>query len=129
MNNEMMMEFEVWGRVLPIKISYDCFEGEQITIVQKETYDQFICNKEQIFGEAFNKIKDYCMTEYSEQITDNFENIFRYVKPKDVYIKRSVTGKRIAGLLCNFKFDMEHGLAAYIEDGHVTKIGPQDIIL
>lgn len=129
MNNEMIMEFEIWGRVLPIKINYDCFEGEDITEVQRETYDQFFQNKEQVLTEAFNAIKNYCMNDYSELITDNFENIFKYVKPKELYIKRSVSGKRIAGLLCNFKFDMEHGLAVYIENGIVTKVGSQDIIL
>lgn len=129
MNNEMIMDIEVWGRVLPIKINYDCFEGEEITDVQRETYDQFLQNSEKLLGDSFNAIKNYCMAEYSEQIVDDFENIFKYVKPKELYIKRSVTGKRIAGLLCSFKFDMEHGLAVYIEEGSVSKVGPQDIIL
>ena len=129
MNNEMMMELEIWGRVLPVKISYDCFEGEEITKIQQETYIQFQDNQNAIFNEAFDKIKVYCLSQYPEQITDNFENIFRYVKPKELYIKRSITGKKIAGLLCSFKFDIEHGLVAYIEDGHVTEVGPQDIIL
>lgn len=129
MNNEITIEFEIWGRTLPIKISYDCFDGEEITSIQKETYNQFDQNKEKILNDAFGIIKDYCLTNYSDQITDGFENIFRYVKPKELYIKRSVTGKKIAGLLCNFKFDIEHGLAVYIEDGNVIKVGSQDIVL
>ena len=129
MSNGMIMEFEIWGRVLPIKINYDCFEGEEITSVQQETYVQFLQNREQILSDSFDMIKNYCMTDYSELVTDNFENIFRYVKPKELFIKRSITGKRIAGLLCSFKFDVEHGLAVYIEDGNAIKVGSQDIIL
>ncbi len=129
MTNETIKDFTIWGRELPIKITYDCFEGEEITEVQKETYEQFIGNMESIFAEAYEMFKNYCFEFYKEQMDDEFENIFRYIKPKELYIKRSSTGKKIAGLLCNFKFDLEHGLVAYIEDGKVTKVDTQDIIL
>lgn len=129
MTNEMTVDFVIWGRELPIKITYDCFEGEEITEIQRETYEQFMSNKEVIFAEAHDKFKKYCMEFYKEQMDDEFENIFRYIKPKELYIKRSAAGKKIAGLLCSFKFDTEHGLAAYIEDGKVTKVDTQDIIL
>ena len=79
--------------------------------------------------DAYLLIKEYCLNNYPTLVIDNFENIFRYVKPKQLYIKRSVTKKRIAGLLCNFKFDIEHGLAVYIEEGKVSKVDSQDIIL
>jgi hypothetical protein len=31
--------------------------------------------------------------------------------------------------MCNFKFDMEHGLAIVFEDEKLKKIGPQEIVL
>lgn len=123
------IRFNIWGREFDLEIDYDRFEGEDITSTQKDTYKEFIDNSEQIFSDAYAMIKEYCEKNYSSLVTDNFENIFRYVKPKQLYIKRSVTMKRIAGLLCNFRFDIENGLAIYIEDGKVTKVGPQDIIL
>ena len=123
------IRLNIWGREFYLEIVYDRFEGEDITSTQKDTYKEFIDNTEQIFHDAHFMIKEYCEKIYSSLVTDNFENIFKYVIPKQLYIKRSVTKKRIAGLLCNFKFDMDNGLAIYIEDGKVTKVGPQDIIL
>lgn len=119
----------IWGRELDLEVEHDCFEGEEITSIQKETYEEFMSNFEEIFADAHSMIKDFCMENYSAYVTDNFVNIFRYIKPKQLYIKRSVTNKRIAGILCSFKFDMEHGLAIYIENGKVSTVGTQDIIL
>lgn len=123
------IRLNIWGREFDLEIDYDKFEGENITSIQEDTYIEFIDNAEQIFVDAYSMIKEYCEKKYSSLVTDNFENIFKYVIPKQLYIKRSVTKKRIAGLLCNFKFDMDNGLAVYIEDGKATKVGSQDIIL
>lgn len=123
------IKLNIWGRTLELEVDFDCFEGEKITSIQRDTYNEFKDNADQILPNAYSMIKEYCEKNYSSLITDNFENIFKYVKPKQLYIKRSVTEKKIAGLLCNFKFDNEHGLAVYIENGEVTKVGPQDIIL
>lgn len=120
---------DIWGRNLELEIIFDCFENEEITSIQKDTLENFKSNSEQILNDSYYKIKDYCTENFASLIADNFDNIYRYVKPKQIYIKRSVTNKKIAGLLCNFKFDIEHGLAVYIEDGKVTKVGSQDIIL
>lgn len=49
--------------------------------------------------------------------------------PKQIYIKRYVTNKRILALLCNFKFDLEHRLAVVFENGKFKEVEPQDIIL
>lgn len=121
--------FNIWGRNIDLEIIYDCFEGEEITTIQKDTLKELKDNAAEIFNRAYISIRDYCLNNYSEQITDDFENIFRYIKPKQIYIKRSVTNKRIAGLLCSFRFDTENGLAVYIEEGKVIKVGTQDIIL
>ena len=128
MTNENIT-FDIWGRSFDLEVIYDCFEGEEITSIQKETFDEFKNNSETIFKDAYLLIKEYCLNNYPTLVIVNFENIFRYVKPKQLYIKRSVTKKRIAGLLCNFKFDIEHGLAVYIEEGKVSKVDSQDIIL
>lgn len=128
MTNESIT-FDIWGRNLDLEVIYDCFEGEEIASIQKDTFDEFKRNSEKIFNDAFLLIKEYCLNNYPTLVSDNFENMFRYVKPKQIYIKRSVTKKKIAGLLCNFKFDLEHGIAVYIEEGKAVKVGPQDIIL
>ena len=43
MNNERIMELEIWGRVLPIKISYDCFEGEDGFIYVVYDHERYLC--------------------------------------------------------------------------------------
>ena len=123
------INLNIWGREVSINIIYDCFDDEKITIQQTETYNQFIQLKDKILEQAYLKLEDYCKTNYPDDLGEGFDNIFKYIKPKQLYIKRSTSGNKIAGLLCDFKFDMEHGLAVYIENGVVTKVGPQDIIL
>lgn len=120
---------KIWERDIDLEVEFDCFDGEEITSIQKETYDEFMKEYKNIFNSAYPMIKEYCMTNFSSLVTDNFDNIYRYVKPKQLYIKRSVTNNRVAGVLCNFRLDMEHGLAIYIENGQVKEIGSQDIIL
>ena len=128
MMNDVMVNINVWDRDMTIEIVYDCFDNEEITDLQQETYKQFVQLKEEILKQAYLMLEDYCKLNYPDDLKDGFDNIFKYVKPKQLYIKRSSNNK-IAGILCDFKLDMEHGLAVYIENGVVTNIGPQDIIL
>ena len=55
------------------------------------------------------------------------DNIFKYVIPKDIYILQDE--KRKVAILCNYKFDMEHGLAIVFENEKFKTIVAQDIIL
>ena len=128
MNNECL-NLDIWGRNCELEIIFDCFEGESLTAIQEKTFEDIKDNYKHIFDDSFSLIKEYCLENYSSLITDNFENIFRYIKPKQIYIKRSITKKRIAGILCSFRFDIENGLAVYIEEGKAVKVGTQDIIL
>ena len=32
-------------------------------------------------------------------------------------------------LMCNFRFDMEHGIAVIFENGAYKDVGPQDMVL
>ena len=62
-------------------------------------------------------------------LADNeIENIFRYVMPKSIFVPHSKS-HQIAAILCNYKFDAEHGVAVVFENGHFKKIGTQDIVL
>jgi len=128
MNNEIK-KIEIWDRELPIEIIYDCFEGENITEIQKEALLAFIKHKEVLLDRAYKIIMKYCMEEHIEYFSIVSENVFTCVKPYALYIKRSVAKKQVVGLLCDFKPDREHGLAIYIEDCKHIKVGPQDIIL
>jgi len=119
----------IWGRELPIEVVYDCFENEEVDTIQKDTFEIFMAQHAAIFDSAYVMLEQYCAEKYPDLIPNKFDNIFKYIKPKTLYIKKSTTKRRIAGVLCNFKFDLDHGLAIYIDEGKVTKVGSQDIIL
>ncbi len=117
----------IWGRELPIKIEYDCFDGEEITQIQKETLQKFLKKQTSIFKEAYNLLQKFCLQKYPEYFSGQFDNIFKYIKPNILYIKKAST--RLCGLLCNFKYEQEHGLAIIIENEKVVKVDNQDALL
>ncbi|MBE5822007.1 MAG: hypothetical protein E7311_05430 [Clostridiales bacterium] len=129
MENERIEKFNIWGRELDLKIVFDNFEGEEITKQQIQAYESFIKQHNNIFEQAYIEIEKYCKENYNEQINNNFDNIFKYVKPTTIYIKRSSSNDRIIAILCNFKFDIEHGIAVLVTNETDIKVCMQDDIL
>ena len=56
------------------------------------------------------------------------DNIFKYVMPKNIYVPRNLK-KRVVAIMCNYKFDTEHGIAVVFENEQFKEIGAQDIAL
>lgn len=48
--------------------------------------------------------------------------------PKSLFVGRD-EAKRIVAIMCDYRFDMEHGLAVVFENEQFKMIGEQDIIL
>ena len=69
-------------------------------------------------------IKKYNSRDLGEERIDN---IFKYVIPKRIYITQSEEEE--FAIMCNYKFDMEHGIAVVYKGGKFKEAGPQDIIL
>ena len=59
---------------------------------------------------------------------DKIENIFKYVMPKEIFVPHTEKHRNVA-IMCNYKFDIEHGIAVLFENGQFKKVGPQDIAL
>lgn len=117
----------VWGRVFELDIAFDCFPDEDILEIQNEALKRLLASS--CINEAEIAVKEYCLKENRDDIQeDNIENIFRYVIPKSIYVARDAE-KRVVALLCDYKFDMEHGLAVVFENECLQEIGMQDIIL
>ena len=68
------------------------------------------------------------MKNNSDRINGSIENIFKYVIPVSIYIERNKK-KRVVSLLCNYRFDEEHGIAITYENEKLKNIGPQDDVL
>ncbi len=124
MNKEKM---NLWNRDFELYISYSCYPGEEITDVQKNAAQEF-CEDTSIATDALDELKKYVEKTSDTVVKANeIENIFKYVMPKSIFIPR--TNSKMVAIICNYKFDMENGIAVVFENGKLKEIGPQDIIL
>ena len=101
------IKMNIWGRDFDLPVMIKQFKGKEITDVQKDAVEKFVtCEK------VVNEAKD---------------DMEKYVIPKTISVPKAK--KRVVAIMCNFKFDMEHGMAIVFEDEKIKKIGPQDIVL
>ena len=119
--------FVMWGRRFELSIQYDCYGDEDILPAQEEAYALFRSEADRILF-SDQDIKRYCLEKNKEEIGKNIDNIFKYVMPVSIFVKREKE-KHVVALLCDYKFDMEHGIAIVFENEKLNQIGIQDIIL
>ena len=119
------IKMNIWGRdfVLPVMIKQ--FKGKSITDEQKDAVEKFeSCEK--VVNASKDEVEKYIIKNgLKDAGVDSVDNIFKYVIPKTISVPKSK--RRVVAIMCNFKFDMEHGLAVIFEDEKLKKIGPQDI--
>lgn len=121
------IKIQIWDRNFELNVVFQNFPGEEVTEVQENTISS-ITNSN--IAESLNAVKEYIKKYNAEDLDDgDISNIFRYVMPKSIIIPRTKAGKRIFAIMCNYKFDMEHGLAIVFENEKYKSVGPQDIIL
>ena len=102
------------------------YPGETVLESQKQAFAQLCAAG--VINSALESVKAYVAADAVSQVTLPIENIFMYVMPKRIFVPHTPKGARIA-ILCNYKFDMEHGIAVVFEEGQLKEIGPQDIVL
>ena len=118
----------IWGREFELEIEFDCYPGETILPIQEEALTLFLNMKKEI-SDSEKVVKEYYIRHYSEELAEHsITNIFKYVMPKCIFIKRNPQ-KHIVALLCNDKFNIEHGMALVFEEKKLFQIGTEDIIL
>lgn len=122
------IKLSIWDRDFELDIYYDCYHGESVLDIQKDAVEQ-IKKATTAIEISKKELEDYIISKNSEDIgSSNVDNIFKYVMPKNVYIPRNEE-KQIVAIMCNYRFDMEHGLAVVFENGQFKEIGEEDIIL
>lgn len=122
------VNISVWGRIFSLPVVFDCYEGETITQGQYNALESFLSHKEWI-EEAKQLVEAYCLEAVSEDIeNEKKENIFSYIIPEAIFIKRDFELPRIA-LMCSYRYDPEHGLALVFTQDGTCAVGSQDIIL
>jgi len=109
-------------------IMYACYENEEVTTVQIQALKRFVAHPEWI-KQSKSIVEKYCKKQVMEDAENSKKsNIFSYIKPDYLLVKRDTINPRVA-LMCDYRYDEEHGLAVvFSSDGEVT-VGIQDIIL
>ena len=123
-------KFDIWGRTLELDIVYDCYCGEEILESQKKAFDMFCENAVILFNKAYEEMIAYCYKTNKADLSDTeITNIFKYVKPKTIYIERGSDDDRKVGIICAYKFNPDDGLAIVFKNETFFKIGTENIIL
>lgn len=117
----------IWNREFDLSVIFECYSGEEVLESQKESFAMLEDNKKEVAG-SLEAVKNYVRKTAGGQLTDDIENIFKYVMPKSIFVPHTMK-HRTAAIMCNYKFDMEHGIAVVFENGKFKKVGTQDIIL
>ncbi len=122
------LETTIWGRKFTLPVEYDCYEGEEVTKAQIQALKNFRSHTEWI-EKSRSIVEKYCREQVmSDEENTKKDNIFSYIKPECLFVKRDKENPRIA-MMCKYRYDLEHGLAVvFSSDGEVT-VGMQDIIL
>ncbi len=122
----MTKKINIWGRDFRLNVIYDQYEGEEILDTQREALASFL-NASDSLLKSYGELERYCIEKDQEQIGDSIGNIFKYVVPEMIFVRRS-ENKRVVLLLCNYRFDEEHGIAITFENEKLKQIGTQDDI-
>ena len=121
------LDLNIWDRDFTLEIIFDCYSDEVVTKEQEDALSTFISHQEWIAKAKADVIK-YCEKDIiSDEKSNKKDSIFSYIKPNYVFVKRARNPK--VALMCEYKYDPEHGLAIIFSyDGKVT-VGVQDIII
>ncbi len=121
-------KINIWGREFMLPVIYECYDSEEVLENQREAFALLKDNSKEV-NDSLLQVKKYIIKTGEHQLVDNeIENIFRYVVPKSIFVPRRKSHLTVA-IMCNYKFDIEHGIAVVFEKGNFKKIGSQDIIL
>lgn len=125
MTNEI--ELSIWDRKFKLSVEYDCYEGESVTVSQKKSLKSFLDHPDWL-KQAKADVEGYCRDAvFEDDDNEKKDNIFSYVKPEYLFIIRDEKKPRVA-LICDYRYDPEHGLAIVFSNEGKVKIGGQDII-
>jgi hypothetical protein len=119
---------EVWGRELDLRVSFEDLDDVGVGAEQWAALGHIILKWDAVDGSLPALQKYYREQNPSELEGMPDDNAFRYVMPKYLFVPQGVK-KRTVALMCDYRFDPEHGLALVFENETLREIGPQDVIL
>lgn len=121
------VRINLWNREFELVVSFSCYPGECITDMQKDAIMDF-CKHTTGIEDALDELKNYVEKTLDSAVRAvEIDNIFKYIMPKSIFVPR--TEQKEVAIICNYKYDMEHGIAIVFENERLKEIGMQDIIL
>lgn len=117
----------LWDKEWDLKIVYDCYDDEEVLPSQKEALNHFL-KEPYVVASDLDRLKAYCIDRDKEYIDGEIDDIFRLVTPAYLYIPRKQQ-EEIIGIMCEYEFDIEHGLALVYKNKKLSCIDAQDILL
>lgn len=124
----MTEKLTIWGREFELRVTFDCFDNEEVLPIQEQALEAFL-KADAAIEDSKKQVENYILNDdFAELESDSVDNIFKYVNPTDIYLPRT-TEIRSAALFCDYRFDEEHGIAIVFENEKFIEIGTQDIVL
>lgn len=120
----MTNDMNLWGRDFSLPVYYECDTDQDVLDMQKEAKNALLASWN-VVEDSKQAVEDYCLNRDGDQIENPITNIFRYVIPTNILVLRSEDSRK-AALMCNYRFDPEHGLAAVFENEQLVAVVPQD---
>lgn len=118
----------IWGRDFQLSTYLECYPGENILESQDKAL-RWILSAPSAISIAKQKVENHLVSNNPEEFsTGSIDNIFKYVMPKSIFVPHNQNHSIIA-IMCDYKFDEEHGLAIVFEDENYKALGSQDIVL
>lgn len=119
------LNLNIWNRKFNLPISYDWFEDEEELLPAQKEAINLILNHNTIFDSVLSNVKTYVLKFIPSE--HKIDNIFKYVIPQKIYVLRKE--KPTFALFCDFKFDLEHGIAVLFENNKFLGVVSQDEVL
>ena len=122
------IKIDIWGREFQLAACMERYDGEEILPSQESALQSFLDGAKEI--EASKKMVEKYIVTSNKSLFPNgvVDNIFRYVMPKSIFVPHDKKHAYVI-LLCNYKFDAEHGLAVLFENGKAKKVSSQTEVL
>ena len=119
---EKRQDVLLWGTADNLRIVADAYPGEEITEAQRKGYSLFLDNIDRYSTKSLELAAEYVSRAY-ESI--DASKVGSLMAPTAILFKQDGT----FGILCNFEYDEEHGLAIILSPEDKEQAGPQDIFI
>lgn len=122
-------KLNIWGRDFELDVVYEKYLGEEILQTQKTALQQFISTPN-LIETAKTAVEQYCVKWNKDEIgTAKIDNLFKYVKPKSLYILRSEDNTRNIAIMCAYKFYSDNKIAIVFKNEKFEKVVIDDEVI